>query len=163
MVAICNIVLVGKLIGLDKRTMPRSDGRFNGAKIPLPRSTCLLFKNGAITVVGVKSLKETERIPHYLTCLFPAAALAEPLKICNMVATTNAHTTVDLKKLYELVRNDSLVTYTPETFPGMKISVRSNLVAIVFHTGKIVITGAKSTEDLAYAEDKILNIIKQII
>jgi transcription initiation factor TFIID TATA-box-binding protein len=163
MVVICNIVLVGKLDGLNPQTIPRSVKRFNGAKVPLPGSTCLLFRNGAITIVGVKSFKEAEKIPHYLECLFPNAALAEPLKICNMVATTNAHTTVDLRKLYELVRNDSLVTYTPETFPGMKISVRSNLVAIVFHTGKIVITGAKSTEDLAYAEDKILNIIKQII
>jgi TATA-box binding protein (TBP) (component of TFIID and TFIIIB) len=161
MVVICNIVLTRKLEGLNPQTMPRSDKRFNGAKIPLPGATCLLFRNGAITVVGVKSLKAIERIPHHLCCLFPSSSLVKPLKIVNMVATSNTNKQLDLKKVFQHAKKDHLITYTPETFPGMKIAVRQSLFAIVFHTGKVIITGAKTNEDLTYAESKIQEIIQQ--
>ena len=163
MVVICNIVLVGKLDGISAEEIPKTRKRFNGVKISLPKSTCLLFRNGAVTIVGVKSLEDAAKIPGYLACMFPNATLTAPLRIVNIVGTTNAHSSLKLRNLYQLCKNNHLITYTPETFPGMKITLRDNLVAIVFHTGKIVLTGAKSTEDLLSAEVKILDIVKKII
>lgn len=51
------------------------------------------------------------------------------------------------------VRNT--VTYDPELFPGLILRInkvnRPNIVMLVFHTGKLVITGAKKREDIYQA------------
>ena len=166
MVVICNIVLVGKLTGLTHSMIPARNTRFNGAKIKLPNSTCLLFQNGAVTIVGVKSLLEAAKIPNYLLCLFPNTHLIEQengelLRICNIVASADFGSRVSLTDLYESEKPHSLITFTPETFPGLKITLRKALVAIVFHSGKIIITGAKTMEDIQFAENKIMQKIQQ--
>ena len=166
MVAIVNIVLVGKLEGLDPSEIPQTK-KCNAVRISLPKSTCLLFRNGAVTIVGYKSLQEVAKLPFCLECLFSAAKLVEqangePLRICNIVGTTDVKSRLNLAKLNELARNEHLITYTPETFPGMKITLRSSLVGIVFHSGKIVITGAKSMDDLDFAEEKIFSLVNQL-
>jgi TATA-box binding protein (TBP) (component of TFIID and TFIIIB) len=174
MAVIRNIVLVGKMEGLSHISMPASSANFNGIKIRLPNSTCLLFRNGAVTIVGVKSLDEVKKIPNYLLTMFPNACFAkqsngDELKICNIMATTDFGQKVNLGKLYESERCKTFITYTPETFPGMKITLRNclvsrnSLVAIVFHSGKIVITGALTSDEILFAEKEILSKIQQSI
>jgi TATA-box binding protein (TBP) (component of TFIID and TFIIIB) len=56
-----------------------------------------------------------------------------------------------------------MLTYTPETFPGVNVSVRGSLVAIVFYTGKIILTGARNEDDIRFAEQYILSMIDQLV
>lgn len=167
MAVIVNIVLVGKLNGKFHIEASNSK-RFNGSKIKLPECTCLLFPNGAVTLVGVKSFAAIGRIQYYLSSLFPNATLemqpdGENLRVCNIVASADVGCPVDLKKLYEASRSETLITYTPETFPGMTIKLREKLVATVFYSGKFVITGAKNLADITFAEETIIRKIQQVI
>ena len=165
MAIVRNIVLVGKLSGNYNSKELKQCGRFNGSKLRLPNCTCLIFANGALTVVGVKSLLEVKKIPHYLSCSLPGANLVKQengnfLRICNIVATSNFGSPCNLHQLFESHRHNYIICYTPETFPGMKFHLRNNLVAIVFHTGKIVITGAKSMDEINFADALIHKIMK---
>ena len=176
MVAICNIVLVGRVSGVNfKQILHKfqpSDKRrrsFTGITIPLPQCTCLLFPNGAVTIVGVKSVSAIKRIPFQLSCVLGGAALVAGieydyvpgLRVCNIVGSINAGRRVNLPNLYNSLRHNTLITYTPETFPGMKVSLSGSLVAIVFYSGKVILTGAKTTGELHSGEEKILGMIKQ--
>ena len=165
MAIVRNIVLVGKLTGNYNCEKLKQCGRFNGSKLRLPNCTCLIFANGALTVVGLKSLSEVEQIPNYLSCDLPGAKLIKQengndLRICNIVATTDFGSPCNLHQLFESQRHNYVICYTPETFPGMKFHLRNNLVAIVFHTGKVVITGAKSMDEINFAEEVIHKIMK---
>ena len=44
--------------------------------------------------------------------------------------------------------------YDPEHFPGLKISL-SLVTAVVFHTGKVTLTGAKTKSDLEKSRDEL--------
>ena len=70
--AVSNIVAVGRFTGVDfkgaatqNKQVKKKKRRkaFNGTVIRLPNlATCLLFPNGAVTVVGVKRFEDLEKI-----------------------------------------------------------------------------------------------------
>ena len=77
--------------------------------------------------------------------------ILEPVKIQNIVGNAQirlkSHEKLDLQKFY----NDYNIfcTYQPNMFPGL-IYRPSNMpiVLLVFYSGKVVITGAKSMQDV---------------
>lgn len=69
--------------------------------------------------------------------------------IQNVVASINLFTTIDLVTSYQtLIDDDDLfVSYNPETFPGLILKIKKpKISSLVFSSGKLVLTGAKSTE-----------------
>ncbi len=69
--------------------------------------------------------------------------------IQNVVASINLYTTIDLVTAYQtLIDDDELfVSYNPETFPGLILKIKKpKISSLVFSSGKLVLTGAKSTE-----------------
>jgi transcription initiation factor TFIID TATA-box-binding protein len=49
------------------------------------------------------------------------------------------------------------VEYEPEQFPGLVYRLdKSKVVALLFGSGKIVLTGAKKTEDIELAVERII-------
>ena len=56
------------------------------------------------------------------------------------------------------------LTYEPELFPGIYYREKgSNMVIILFHSGKYIITGGKCLEQMISFEKTFLNIIKKCI
>ena len=177
MAAICNIVLVGKLKGVNfskvlaeyKPSQIRRQ-KFTGVTIPLPESTCLLFPNGSITIVGVKSMCAINSLPMHLSCILPEGVLDTAgenchldyipgLRVCNIVASFSVGRKIAINSLYNSLKSTTRLTYTPETFPGMTIRLEGSLVAIVFHSGKIIITGAKSPTEITIGQMKVTHMI----
>lgn len=206
---VCNIVAIGKMAGVDfkkaqiqmkeakssqsphpsqssrkryRRRKKSSTSLFNGAVIRLPSlCTCLLFPNGAVTAVGIKSLDNIDVITQRLIDILPACnsttvKCENPLRVCNIVGSTDMCQRVDLHRLYNSLKSRQFMTYTPETFPGLKISLSKpifntrfsklpreppskNMVAIVFYSGKIIITGAKCMSDLENGNKTIQKMI----
>ena len=168
MATIRNIVAIGKLSGNFCYKKNDNSNRFSGVKTSLDRSTCLLFPNGAVTIVGIKNMEDFIKLPEQLSRRFPQTSLIPQddgslLRICNIVATTRWTKRFNMNKLYEFCSPTFHITYTPETFPGMKIEIRQKLVVIVFHTGKIVITGARTLDDVLYAEKNVFEIFKNML
>ena len=160
-VHVCNIVAIGKAHGVDflkafkNRAVKKSKVRkreFYGCVIKLEGlATCLLFPNGAITVVGIKNQDHLGIIEEKLIQKLPSKcdgviSLSEPLRICNIVGHCKFRP-IDIPQLYNFQKHTHSLMYVPEHFPGLKISL-SLVTAIVFHTGKVIFTGAKKMQDL---------------
>ena len=70
--------------------------------------------------------------------------------ISNLVYSGFVGKRLQLHRLYSQFQN---CVYEPTIFPGMKIPIPLNdkkVIALIFHTGKIIITGAKN-EDVDFA------------
>lgn len=176
---VTNIVAVAKFCGVNfnatksskKSSRKRQNRRgiqkrpFNGKIIRIPNyGTCLLFPNGAVTAVGIKSLDKfiglTKRL---LDILQPCGkvTIEDPFKVCNIVSSGKIATKIDLNCFYNFLKSHHHLTYTPETFPGMRVQLKrdQNLTAVVFHSGKVITTGAQSMNDVILAQNILRNIM----
>ncbi|ALU11623.1 TATA-box-binding protein [Ignicoccus islandicus DSM 13165] len=81
------------------------------------------------------------------------------IKIENIVATVSIDQRIDLEEIERRLNN---VEYEPEQFPGLIFRLEQpRVTALIFKSGKMVITGAKSTEELIRAVKTIFAILKR--
>ena len=79
-------------------------------------------------------------------------------KIENIVATVILDQTLDLNLIESKVPN---VTYQPDQFPGLILRLeKPKTTALIFKSGKMVVTGAKSTQQLIEAVKKIIKLLR---
>ena len=80
------------------------------------------------------------------------------IKIQNVVASVTFNQKFDLNAI---VRGNPLVEYRPETFPGLVFRLKKPKTAIlIFRTGKMVCTGAKSEKEAKKAVNKVVKELK---
>ena len=119
-----------------------------------------IFSSGKLISVGTKSLKQAQQDLDITVTILVSEGSIKPISIVaglrNIVAVQNIGTTVDLEEMALIV--DGI--YEPEQFPGLILRQDNPKVTyLVFSSGKIVITGCKSLEDL----DKDASKIKEIL
>ena len=79
------------------------------------------------------------------------------IEIQNVVATANLNQKVDLNAV---VRGYPGVNYRPEVFPGLVFRIkRPKTATLIFSTGKMVCTGAKSEKD---SRSAIIKVVKEL-
>jgi len=82
------------------------------------------------------------------------------ITIQNIVATTSLEKTIPLVKLAEALPNTE---YNPEQFPGLVMRIKEpKTSALIFSSGRIVCTGAKSMAKVKEAVDCIIKNIEKI-
>ena len=82
------------------------------------------------------------------------------IKIENVVASTSLGVPVKLEKL---VANLDGVEYEPEQFPGLVMRLKDpKAAALIFSSGKVVCTGAKSPTDAKLVISRIVKKINKI-
>jgi len=80
------------------------------------------------------------------------------IKIQNVVACATLNQKFDLSAI---VKGNTLVDYNPKTFPGLVFRLKKPQTAIlIFRTGKMVCTGAKSEKEALRAIKKVLRELK---
>jgi transcription initiation factor TFIID TATA-box-binding protein len=80
--------------------------------------------------------------------------MAFRIKIENVVASASLNVPIKLEKL---VANLSGIEYEPEQFPGLVMRLKDpKAAALIFSSGKIVCTGAKSPSDAKVVVSKIV-------
>ncbi len=80
-------------------------------------------------------------------------------KVENIVSTVTLDQTLDL---YAIERSIPGVEYNPEQFPGLVFRLdKPKVTALIFKSGKMVVTGAKSTDELIKAVKKIIKILRK--
>ena len=85
--------------------------------------------------------------------------------IQNVVASINLFTTIDLVTAYQtLIDDDDLfVSYNPETFPGLILKIKKpKISSLVFSSGKLVLTGAKSTQMVHEGVQQMIKILRAV-
>jgi transcription initiation factor TFIID TATA-box-binding protein len=121
-----------------------------------PVCTVLLFTSGKMVLTGCKSMLDcilaSTSVHQHMRQGFPGVHFTlEPVKIQNIVG--NAHISlgpnekIDLQRFY--TDHNVFCTYQPNMFPGL-IYRPSDLpiVLLIFFSGKVVITGAKTMGDV---------------
>jgi transcription initiation factor TFIID TATA-box-binding protein len=81
------------------------------------------------------------------------------VRIENVVASATLNQRIDLKAV---VKGNPGVEYRPETFPGLVFRIKRPKSAIlIFSTGKMVCTGAKSEKEAKRAVKKVVRELKK--
>ena len=86
------------------------------------------------------------------------ADVKDSIRIENVVATTTLDQKIDLNAV---VKGNPGVKYDPKTFPGLVYKLKRPKTSIlIFRTGKMVCTGAKSSKEVEKAIKKVVRELK---
>ncbi len=132
-------------------------------RLEAPKITALIFKSGKMVVTGAKSTAEIIRgVKRIIKLLIKHGTLIvtrPKVQIQNIVASANLGVEVNLEKAALLLPNSM---YEPEQFPGLIFRMdEPKVVFLIFSSGKMVITGAKSEEEVHRAVEKVYIILKE--
>jgi transcription initiation factor TFIID TATA-box-binding protein len=119
-------------------------------KIDVPKASALLFSSGKIICTGTKSLSEARNAIDVIVEKLEAINLkvkGDPdIEVQNMVASGDVGGRLNLNEIMIKFENTE---YDPEQFPGLVYKLpNSHITFLLFGTGKIVITGAKSEKEI---------------
>lgn len=82
--------------------------------------------------------------------------------IQNVVASVDLYFKIPLEKVAAVLMTSSEVSYIPEQFPGLVVKIKNpKTSALVFSSGKMVITGAKSAEGIKEAVTALRGTLRQ--
>lgn len=101
--------------------------------------------------------------PQSMICpMIPANSTKEVIEPClqNVVSTVNLGTELKLMYINTRTRNSE---YNPARFTGLIMRIRNpRATALIFHSGKLVCTGARCEEDSYLATRKFARIIQKL-
>ncbi|XP_053200852.1 TATA box-binding protein-like 2 [Panonychus citri] len=130
--------------------------KFNAQVIRTDNGVLLVFASGKITATGFKSLPMTILT---LMEIFPDREISF-IRISNITASSYNSVRFNTEKLKQLYcKKDT--SYEPELFPPIYTKL-NGLTIMYFHTGSIVIVGAKSVEQIETAIAQFMDRIKSL-
>src|SRR3989339_1001703 len=84
----------------------------------------------------------------------------QDLQIVNIVVSSSLEHTIPLEKMAATLSNTE---YNPEQFPGLVIRIKDpKTSALIFSSGKIVCTGARSIQKVEESIQKIMKSLEKI-
>lgn len=140
--------------------------RFPGLvmRVENPKSTILIFGTGKMVITGMRSsdmvTKVTDVVVKNLREVKLKVSGVEDVKVQNIVASGNMKTPINLNEASIVMDN---AMYEPEVFPGLIYRMPDpKSVFLLFSTGKIVCTGAKTEEMVREAIKKLHDLIYEL-
>ena len=131
-----------------------------------PKSAALIFRSGKIVCTGANS---TDAVHESLNMVFDELrALEIPVEEDPEITVQNIVTSADLGEdlnLNAIAIGLGLehIEYEPEQFPGLVYRLDDpDVVALLFGSGKLVITGGKEPADAAAAVDAIVERLEEL-
>ena len=126
-----------------------------------PKTATLLFRSGKANCTGAKNIEDVRKtvdiIADKLRKMNIDVYKNKDLEIViqNIVAISDLGTELNLNEVAMGLGLEN-VEYEPEQFPGLVYRIKEPKVAmLLFGSGKIVCTGARKTEDVSIAVDKL--------
>jgi transcription initiation factor TFIID TATA-box-binding protein len=126
-------------------------------RLEKPRTATLIFSSGKMVCTGAKSEEEARRAVMKVVRLLKEKGFLikeEPIiEIQNIVASIDLFGRIDLELAANTLEN---VMYEPEQFPGLIYRMLSpKVVILMFASGKLVCTGAKTEREVHEAIRKL--------
>uniref|UniRef100_A0A158P5I7 TATA-box binding protein n=1 Tax=Tetranychus urticae TaxID=32264 RepID=A0A158P5I7_TETUR len=113
---------------------------FPGGVLKYPDGCLLVFDSGRINVTGVQNIATASVLIDRFCAKYPQDLKFTSFKIVNITVCTEIIGDFDYNKLLLHPRS----TYEPELFPGIHLKLDdSNVIYIIFWSGKVIITGLK--------------------
>ncbi len=138
--------------------------RFPGViyRIEKPKLAMLIFRTGKVICSGARSRNEINEAVEKLLKKFKEGKIkikAKPkIEIQNIVASSSLNFRVNLDVLAMECENTE---YEPEQFPGLIFRLdEPKTVMLIFRSGKMIITGAKTPKDADLAAERTRGIVK---
>jgi transcription initiation factor TFIID TATA-box-binding protein len=133
-----------------------------------PKTATLLFRSGKANCTGAKNVEDVRKTVNIIADKLSAMGIEvykkEDLKIViqNIVAISDLGTELNLNEVAMGLGLEN-VEYEPEQFPGLVYRIKDPKVAmLLFGSGKIVCTGARRTEDVSLAVEKLSNELQSL-
>jgi transcription initiation factor TFIID TATA-box-binding protein len=131
-------------------------------RLKRPKTATLIFRTGKMVCTGAKSEKQARSAVHKVVRELKnngIVILNKPkITIQNMVASGNLHGSIDLETAADVLEN---VMYEPEQFPGLIYRMQDpKTVLLLFASGKLVCTGAKSAEMVHESVAKVYGVLR---
>jgi len=129
-------------------------------KLSNPKTATLLFKSGKANCTGAKNIEDVRKsidiISETLRKLGVNVYKNPKITIQNIVSTADLGGELNLTETAVALGLEN-IEYEPEQFPGMVYRIKEpKVVMLLFSSGNIVCTGAKSVEDVSTAAEKLL-------
>jgi transcription initiation factor TFIID TATA-box-binding protein len=129
-----------------------------------PRAAALIFSSGKIVCTGARSVKDVNTVFKKIISMIKKTGVKVPkdfkIQIENIVASTKLKSNLNLDTIAFKLENSE---YEPEQFPGLVYRMDKPKVAfLLFSSGKIVCTGARSVKDIRIAIEKVSKKLKEI-
>lgn len=143
--------------------------RFPGAvfRIDDPKIASLIFSSGKVVLTGIRDKNALDEGLKLIIGAMQDAGVQtydEPrVAITNIVCSYDIGKYINLNKVV-ITLNLENIEYEPEQFPGLVYRIKDpKIVALLFSSGKIILTGGKNLEDikrgLAFLEQKLGSIM----
>lgn len=132
-------------------------------RLKRPKTTTLIFSSGKMICTGAKSEKQARSAIKKLVRLLKESGiilLSKPqIEVVNVVATVDLGEPIDLDAADSILEN---VMYEPEQFPGLIFRMQKpKVVFLIFASGKVVCTGARSEKQVYEAVEKLSKRLKE--
>ncbi|CAG9321512.1 unnamed protein product [Blepharisma stoltei] len=132
-------------------------------RIREPKTTALIFASGKIVVTGARDEAQARLASRKFTRIIQKigySATFTEFKIQNLVASADIRFPVRLEGI--AIKHFNFSSYEPEVFPGLIYRMLQPKVSLLlFTSGKMVFTGAKTREDIKVAFKKIYPVLKE--
>ncbi|MBM3304252.1 MAG: TATA-box-binding protein [Candidatus Aenigmarchaeota archaeon] len=164
-------VTLGKPIPLNKLIANIDNAEYEPEQFPgliyritEPRAAALIFSSGKIVCTGAKSIELAHVAIEKVVDRVRKVGIALPKKydvtVENIVASAQINANLNLEEITFLLEN---AEYEPEQFPGLVYRISKPRVAfLLFSSGKIICTGARTVEDIYDALDKLRDKLQSI-
>eukprot|EP01139_Manchomonas_bermudensis_P010228 Amastigsp_a340097_2036.p1 type:complete len:199 gc:universal Amastigsp_a340097_2036:88-684(+) len=161
-----NCTLELKTIALRARNAEYNPKRFSAVimRIREPKTTALIFSSGKMVVTGAKSEEASKLAARKYARIIQKLgfqARFSNFMVQNIVASCDVKFPIHLEGIsHEHSRYSS---YEPEIFPGLiyRILDPPKVVVLVFTSGKVVLTGAKTRESIDRAFAVLYPLLQQ--
>lgn len=128
-------------------------------RIEEPKATAFIFRSGTIVCTGAKSIPDTQEAIHLLFATLRDLDIAMPEKpnivVQNIVSSADLGYPLNLNAIAIGLGLEN-IEYEPEQFPGLVYRLdEPAVVVLLFGSGKLVITGGRTTDDAGNAVTRV--------
>ena len=129
-----------------------------------PKAAALIFGSGKVVCTGARSITDVNIVIKKVVDIVTKSGVKVPkdfkTQVENIVASAKLDGNLNLDKIaFNLVNSE----YEPEQFPGLVYRMKDPKVAfLLFGSGKVVCTGARSVKDVGIAVTKVSKKLKSI-
>jgi transcription initiation factor TFIID TATA-box-binding protein len=129
-----------------------------------PKAAALIFGSGKIVCTGARSISDVHIVFKKVVSVVQKTGVKVPkdfkVQVENIVASAKLDGKLNLDKIaFNLVNSE----YEPEQFPGLVYRMKNPKVAfLLFGSGKVVCTGARSIKDVHIAVKKVSLKLKKV-
>jgi len=131
-------------------------------RLKRPRTTCLIFGSGRVVCTGARSMQACRlAISEVWKMIYETGYTRSRVvdyHVQNVVANFAFGKPIQLERLYRRFQTES--NFAPELFPGLVMRFdKTKSVYLVFDSGKAVITGAQSEEEIEERANHLQHIL----